>query len=185
MNLHLDVSNHDMARELTGQDLKRLCPYCPITTYADLPSVPLQRVIGPTGCGFLFFIEKDSPEAMVGHWLALLKQGNSLEVFDPYGAKNGGDPWFLDHTFISKPSLVALKESAPIIHEWAAQNGLNASFNPYRYQVMHNGINTCGRHAAARVMNSHFDERGYHEYVMHYCQVYNCSPDVLVTAWTK
>ena len=170
---------------LTDTDLQRLCPDAPITLYPDLPTTDISRVLGPTGCGFVLFVETQTPESTNGHWLALLRKGNAIEMFDPYGAQSSGDPWFLDHTFVPSSSLRALHESIPTMSVWIKQHGCVPTSNPYRLQVMKRGINTCGRHAAARVMNGHFDVHGYYRYVMHYCHMYNCDPDELVTLWTS
>lgn len=180
------VSPAAMAKELTDADLRRLCPGCPIIEYSKLKETPLEGVVGPGGGGLILFVEQSSGNTITGHWLAAVHTGgDTIEFFDPYGARRGGDPWFLDHTFVPSASLRALSESTPVVSAWAQQNGVKPVFNPTRFQVMKEGINTCGRHCAVRLQNSHFDNTTYTRYIRHYCDANNCNPDELVTAWTS
>jgi len=183
--LFIFIKMNAISKELTDTQMQTLCPGCPITEYGRLAETPATAALGPQGTGFLFFTEKNTPEVSIGHWLGMIRTGNSIEVFDPYGAKPGGDPWYLDHTFVSPQSLIALKESAPIVRQWAMRNNLTPTFNPYKYQQMKNGINTCGRHCCVRVKNADMSESEYHAYIQQLCRTYRCSPDQLVTAMTK
>jgi len=172
-------------KELTDVEVRRLCPGIPITEYSNLPMTDASSALGDNGCGFLFFVEQNTPSVSTGHWLGMLRKDSNIEFFDPYGAKRGGDPWFLDHTFVTPETLNKLKESSPIVKQWALKNNLRPSYNPYHYQQMKNGINTCGRHCCARIMNAQMSEDEYHNYIMSLCNKYNASPDVIVTMITR
>jgi hypothetical protein len=186
MNVTVDINPQELAHALSGEDMQRLCPGSQITLYNELINKRASDCIGPSGAGFVLFVERDGADVTSGHWLALIQRNHELEIFDPYGSSHaGGDPWYLDHTFIPRASLIALKEASPVVDAWSRREGLSPIYNPYRYQAMRNGINTCGRHCAARVMNSHFNTHDYRRYIQHYCALYKCTPDMLVTAWTK
>jgi hypothetical protein len=179
------MSAQKLAKSLTDSELAKLCPGSPTTLYTELEGRPLGECLGPTGCGFVLFVEEDEPDNTVGHWLAMLRRGTTVEMFDPYGARGSGDPWFLDHTFVPPSSLRALHESTPVMDEWIRTNGHTPVSNPYRFQKMKKGINTCGRHCAVRIMNSQFNIHDYNAYIQHYCRMHSCTPDELVTMWTS
>ena len=174
-----------LSKSLTDSELSSLCPGSPTTLYTELRDHSLPECLGPTGCGFVLFVERNDPDNTVGHWLAMVRRGNAVEMFDPYGARGGSDPWFLDHTFVPPASLRELQESTPVMDAWIRQHGCMPVSNPYRFQVMKRGINTCGRHCAVRIMNSQFDIHDYNAYIRHYCAMHQCTPDELVTMWTS
>lgn len=173
-----------ISKALSDTELKKLCPGCPITEYSDVDEKDLAECLGSSGRGFVLFVEEDSPDETTGHWLALSRRGGTVEMFDPYGAHGRGDPWFLDHTFIPPASLRALHEGMPTLQQWIHEHGFVPTANPYRFQVMKPGINTCGRHSAYRLMNSDLDIHGYKELVTAECAKQACTPDVLVTRIT-
>jgi hypothetical protein len=179
------MSGGGISKSLSDSELMRLCPGSPVNLYTDIKSKHLDDCLGPTGCGFVLFVERNDPDNTVGHWLAMLRQGTQVEMFDPYGSRGGRDPWFLDHTFVPSSSLRELHESQPVMDGWIRSHGCTPVSNPYRFQVMKQGINTCGRHCAVRIMNSQFNIHDYNAYIRHYCNVHHCTPDELVTMLTS
>jgi hypothetical protein len=139
------------AKELGDTDMQTLLPGVPITEYEDLGTKRLADVVDGQGRGIVFFTEKETPTAKVGHWLGIVRQGKTAEMFDPYGGK--GDPWQKDHTWISARTAGKLHEDRPLLAQMLAQSGLQVVCNPHRLQAMRKGINTCGRHVVVRLWN--------------------------------
>ena len=150
------------ARELGDTDMQKLLPGVPITEYADLGRKAPSDVINGDGKGIIFFTEKETPTSKVGHWLGIVQRGGAVEMFDPYGGK--GDPWALDHTWISARTGKSLHEDKPLLAQLLARTGLQVIHNPYRLQSMTPGINTCGRHVVVRLWHA---DQDIHTYASH------------------
>lgn len=165
------------ARELGDADLHKLLPGVPITEYADLANKMPADILDSKGRGIIFFTEKETPTSKTGHWLGVLRRGNTVEMFDPYGGK--GDPWNLDHTWISARTGKALREDRPLLAALLSRTGMDIVHNPYRLQKMTRGMNTCGRHVAVRLLNH---DKPIHEYATYLTQQGN--PDDVVARLT-
>ena len=147
------------ATELGDDDMHKLLPGVPITEYAELANKMPGEVMDGKGRGIIFYTEKETPTSKVGHWLGILRRGNTVEMFDPYGGK--GDPWQLDHTWISARTGKQLHEDKPLLALLLARTGLTVVHNPYRLQTMKSGINTCGRHVVGRLWRQDLDAHAY------------------------
>jgi hypothetical protein len=148
-----------IARELGDADMNKLLPGVPITEYQDLGSKSLTDIVDGQGRGILFFTEKETAKAKVGHWLGIVRRGTTVEMFDPYGGK--GDPWQKDHTWISARTARKLGEDRPLLAQLLARSGLTVVANPHRLQAMRSGVNTCGRHVVVRLWNNDKDADEY------------------------
>lgn len=121
----------------------------------------------------ILFVEKETPTAISGHWLAVAKQGASCLVFDPYGGKK--EPWYLDHTFIPKRVLASLNETVPVLATIVSKAGLRPIFNPHRYQRMKDDIDTCGRHSVVRLWHGDMSNDEYHHWITSYGPDYDAT----------
>ena len=85
----------------------------------------------------------------IGHWVALIKKGNIIEHFDPYGHPPD----------TATENLNACEEvekqtgqDEPRLLRMIDQAGYGLEYNKYPFQKKGEGIGTCGRHTAARLL---------------------------------
>lgn len=161
-------------QDLTGQDVEITTNgKCPVHLYKDLVKFNhIRDIIGENNACIVLFPVKSS---MNGHWCACLfhPKTNTIEWFDPYGfswnqeLKYSQDP-------ITKYNLVGQ------LMEKAQQEGYNVIYNPYRFQVLKDGINTCGKHSAIRCRFRYLTIEQYKKLMLGQSQ----DPDYLVTILT-
>lgn len=172
----MDV-NKVMARELEDSDIRKLLPGIRITMYKDLEGRALNTLVDNEGRGIIFFAESAGKTTISGHWLAIIVNGQGVEVFDPYGGTQ--DPWGLDHTWVADRSLVALHEDKPLLDALIRRSGMQPIFNDTRLQQMKRGIETCGRHCVVRLWNMHMTSPRYASWLKA-----QGDPDVVVSRMT-
>ena len=80
-----------------------------------------------------------------GHWLAILyhESTHTIEHFDSYSFTTSQEAGYTDNAFVKRNLLGDL-------YDKARAQGYKVFFNPYKFQVLAKGINTCGRHASMR-----------------------------------
>lgn len=85
-----------------------------------------------------------------GHWICVLKYGNTLEYFDSYG-NNVDEPL----QWITVQQNYELKQYDTFIANMfnKTKKERNIIWNPVKYQELQKGINTCGRHVIFRIIN--------------------------------
>jgi hypothetical protein len=119
------------------------------------------------------------PNESEGHWIALLKRNNNIEVYDSYGfnPKN----WEKDlsggidnHNQDSNELIKLIKDS-----------GYSVSFNKVKNQQINPNISTCGRHAVMRLLFSKYSLPEYQKILKMIKKKYNISPDDLATGLTE
>lgn len=166
------------ARELSDQDLHTLLPGVPITQYNELEGKAFGELVDARGRGIIFFVQKEEPRVIEGHWLALLRQDDGVLLFDSYGGTK--DPWYLASRWVSKRALEDLDQDAPVLADIVRASGLRPLYNPVRLQRMKEGISTCGRHCVVRLW--HQDLQG--EEYAHWLKAEDDDPDYTVCALT-
>lgn len=165
-------------RELSDKDIRVLLPGVPITEYSDLANRNLSNILDRSGRGIIFFVEEDTPTAMNGHWLCVIRQNTGVLVFDPYGGHK--EPWFLDHTWVQTRNLKTLHEDKPELVGIVARAGMKILYNEHRLQAMKPGVETCGRHCVVRCWNAQVDSDHYANWLMKQ----DGNPDVTVSKLT-
>lgn len=123
----------------------------------------------------LYLTENDS----TGHWIALLKKNNTVEIYDPYGfnpknwekdLSNGNDKFNQDPN-----ELIDLIK----------RSGYGVEFNRVKSQEERPDINTCGRHAVMRLLFSNYSLPDYNKILKMIKKKYNIKPDDLATGLTE
>jgi hypothetical protein len=142
-------SENDLAIFVNDKDAKRPPSVSvPRVDYKDLPNhANISSVLGPHKCCFLFL---SSGEA-VGHWIALLEQNGTVEVFDETGM---GMDAFL--STMSPEARQRTGQTGPFLSHLLHESGKKVVVNKHVFQdYKKRGTNTCGRWAAMRV-SCHF-----------------------------
>ena len=132
------------AYSLSDDDLKRLVGKdLPCTRYPELANKSLDSLFNSAGLGALLFLTEDEN---TGHWIAIMRNGDEIEVCDSFGTAIDGDRAWLDES-----EREALHETLPLL-----KNVLRS----HRGRIVHNtrklqsdDLNTCGRHVATRLLH--------------------------------
>lgn len=134
-----------MAYSLSNTDIQKLLPGIKIISYPELHNYDtIDEVLDKQGrCIILYLTEN----ANTGHWIALLKRGNTIEFFDPYGGM-----WPDDQAeWLSPEKLRELDQEIPRLTQLLEHSNYKLTNNPYHLQQDKDDINTCGRHCVTRL----------------------------------
>ncbi len=96
-----------------------------------------------------------------GHWIALIKKGNSVLCWDSYGgySADGQRKW------LSHDKLVELGQDEPLLRNLLKESGYMISYNPYPYQSKEPDTNTCGKHCVTRLYYYKLSEDQYRDLI--------------------
>ena len=106
-----------------------------------------------------------------GHWVAVIKNNDLIEFFDPLSSKPDREWKFIIAEYRKKPYLSHLMRESPY----------KLSYNEYKFQKNKRGINTCGRHCAMRIILKDYTLEQYKQIMTN--KKYD--PDFLVTLFTE
>lgn len=125
-------------RQLLGSGIK-------ITTYPDLEKMnSIDELFDRMGRAILFFPQTSEQQ---GHWSCLIKRGNTIEFFDPYG-----EPPEAQKDTISNAQLERMRMKEPLLAELLTNNPYHIIYNKVQLQELKDEVNTCGRHAVCRLL---------------------------------
>ena len=115
-----------------------------VVAYRDLHKYrSLDELLSPHGAVFILY----ETEQDYGHWVSLIKSRNIIEFFDPYGVFIDDELKWIPKKF-AKESHQDKKYLSQLLYE----SPYKLSYNEYPFQKLKNGINTCGRWAAQRII---------------------------------
>lgn len=138
-------------KQLLGGNIK-------ITTYPDLDKVSdIREIFDNQGRAILFFPQSSEQE---GHWTALIKDGHTIEFFDPYGERPDAQK-----NSLSDSKLEQMRMKEPMLHDLLTNSPCNVVFNKVQLQKLQNCVNTCGRHAVCRLKHYKMPIRKYREMI--------------------
>lgn len=131
------LSNHDIEQILE--------PDTRILTYPDFANLSsIDECFDKLGrCIFLFLTESKSS----GHWLCMIKRGNTIEYWDSYGEKPEAQ-----RNWLSQEELEALGEGEPYLFNLLKQSGYKVYYNTHKYQKVSPVDNECGRWCCMRLV---------------------------------
>jgi len=131
---------------LSDADIQHaLDPDTNIFTYPYLENVKhIDEVFDEQGRAMMLFLTKSQN---AGHWIALIKKGNTIEFFDPYGTPPDGQK-----KWMTKRQLIELDQDKPLLTNLLKSSGYKITYNKVPYQKDRDDINTCGRHAITRLL---------------------------------
>ena len=158
-----DILDNLKKDPLSGSDLNDMIEeQIPITRYSDLSKIGhIDEVLDDFGRGIVLYNWNES----TGHWIGLLKKGNTIEFYDPYGNSTTALPNFLQipaniqhETGMDKDILGHLIEAS----------GYNMIYNKMKHQQKERDVNTCGRHVGMRLLLSTLTNEEYNDRMRHY-----------------
>jgi hypothetical protein len=161
-------------QDLTGQEVEITTNgKCPIHLYKDLLNFShIREVIGEHNACIVLFPVKSSTN---GHWICILyhPDTNTVEHFDPYGFSPDVELKYSSDPETQQNLLMRF-------YNQAKNEGYNVIFNPYRFQKLKDGINTCGKHSSIRARFRYLSIEQYKKLMLNQSN----DPDFLVSILT-
>lgn len=145
-----------MNKSLSTDEVQSLVPECKVLTYPEFMRYDsLKELLAPYNCVIFLYMTTEN----YGHYCAIWKNQNGvLHFFDPYGV-------YLDDqlNFIPAQKNRELGQEVKHLSELIIKDkSIRTIFvNHYPFQKRKQGINTCGRHVAVRVLLRHLSEDAY------------------------
>jgi hypothetical protein len=138
--------------ELSGIDLHRMTDgKAVIISYPELGKFKsLDELFGNLDQIIILY---DMQDPSIGHWCCLMRIGDLVEFFDPYGLKVDQE---LDFT-----NPMHIRQEGPHLSAMIQNSGYNFVYNSTKLQEFKHHINTCGRHVAVRLRFSYLDLKKY------------------------
>lgn len=131
---------------LSAEDLIHLVGDIDFIKYPDLDEETVDTVFKKRKQCVVLFLTLDKN---TGHWIAILQHpGNMIEVFDSYGLEPDAH-----RKEIPESQRIKLDEENPQFGQLLRDPKYKVIYNKTRLQA--DGVATCGRHVAVRIMHSH------------------------------
>lgn len=137
---------------MTDLDFKRYFgDDVPILKYSELGNYNNIQELLPEDKSFVIVLTES--EYNSGHWCVLMRYGNTIEWFDAYGVHPEGELSFIPKAVKKmlgqdKYYLSRLLETMP--------SNMKFVYNNKKFQVLKDGVNTCGRWVVARILMMRF-----------------------------
>jgi len=144
--------------ELLGEDIF-------ICVYPYLNEVEhIDQIFDSKGrCMLLFNTVDDS----TGHWVCLIKKGNRIDFFDPYGLKPD------EHMkWLTEAKRDDLDMETKRLTQLLKSSGYQVYYNNFEFQSDKNS-NTCGRHCCCRLLNLNLNLDQYYKFINDYKNKHN------------
>lgn len=131
-----------------------------VLTYPQLHNYRhIDEIFDPLGRAILLYLTEGKN---IGHWVSLIKRGNTIEFYDPYG--NPADTQ--QRTLGLTPEQDReLNGGQKILTEMVEDAGYTLVSNRMKAQQDAPNVNTCGRHAVLRTMMYHLPMRQYNRWL--------------------
>lgn len=128
---------------LSGDDLMKICP-APIIRVSQLNKYnSIGDMLGMYNYCYLLYEVKPH----VGHWCALVLNGNLLEFFDPYGKPIDSQLEFIPEQFAHSSG-----QDKKILTQLMIESPYELSYNEFSFQRWDKNTKDCGRWCAMRCL---------------------------------
>jgi hypothetical protein len=171
MELKKMVSEDDFVRNF-GLGVKNK-----ILKYSELENYNTIDQLIPDQDDFRIILLESEPS--VGHWVCLIRRGDTLEFFDSYGKTHKGEmkyiPKFINRMLNQKDEyLTRIMKSSK-----------NPIYSTLKLQNNNPDVCTCGRHVIARILCSKagYDLTDYGKLIKKECKNRGFPSDILVCHW--
>jgi hypothetical protein len=164
---------------LSDSDIKDIIGKTNIITYPELKGLNhIDEVFkrGKNGIETAIILYLTENEK-TGHWIGLIKRGNTIEIYDPYGNKSNEIGEMLG-------GVMSYKQDPYLLKNMIKNAGYKLIENKKKVQPVSQNINTCGRHTAMRIMFGFLPLKEYNEKMNDIVKKNNISIDDLATALT-
>lgn len=141
----MDIIDKIEQQALSFDDLKRMLSRggrdkdTKLMDYDELGKFEHLAQIFGSNRAVIILLQIEAPNApRVGHWIAMLDQGDHFEHFDSYG--------------LSADEELAITHESPHLTRLIQTAGMRVEDSTTRYQQIREHTNTCGRWCVARVL---------------------------------
>jgi len=149
---------------MTGQDIESYLPNCKIIEYNDLGQYSEITDLLTKPIDFVIILIETTSDN-VGHWVTVLKYGNTIEFFNSYGKA----PDVQKNTLISKAKNIEFGQTQNYLTNLLVKSDFNIVYNKLQLQKYTNGSTTCGRWVCARILcllNHNMDLKRFLEFMI-------------------
>lgn len=141
----MDQTEKNIGKPLSDKEVLRL-----VNGKANLILYPqlhkyksIDEILGPYDATFILF----ESEPRFGHWCCLFKEGNDVEFFNPYGGYPDDSLKYIDKNFRKISNQLI-----PYLSYLMLDSPYELFYNEHKFQKMEEGVNTCGRWCAVRLL---------------------------------
>ena len=165
---------------LSDEDFNNILePDTNIFTYPQLQNVRLiDEVFDRKGRAIMLYLTEGTHS---GHWISLIKKGDVIEFYDPYGFKADTQGKRLG---LSAEEDKELNTGYPLLSKLVRDAGYTLKSNSRKSQPFKDDNNTCGRHAVFRTLLSHIPMEQYNK-LLDSWENKDVKSDDLITLLTK
>lgn len=141
----MDILREYRKKALTGGELMKLVNnQARVITYPELRRYKtIDDVLGRKGACFLLFEARPN----FGHWCCLIKRGDEIEFFNPYGGYPDDSLKYIPMHYRKISG-----QRYPLLSHLMDNSRYKLAYNEYKFQKYGKNINTCGRWCALRVL---------------------------------
>ena len=171
-----------MEEPLDDAEIRFYLPDAKILKYSELAKYRNINELLPENTDYAIILYLD--EENKGHWTAVLKYDNKIEMFDPYGVKH------LDQQLQWVPCAQRIKLKVAIPYMTRLFNTIKSPqkgiLSTFEYQDEKNNINSCGRHCVYRIiklLKNHMDIEQYYKHMKELRKKYNLTYDEIVSTY--
>ena len=177
-----------MTSNISDLDIKRYFPETNtpndnLMKYSELADVQSLEEILPQDKSFKIILIEDHYN--IGHFVCILRYGNTFEQFDSYGKKIDDELAFISN--IQKKLLGQDKKY--LTHLFAKlPKGIKKVINKKRLQNLSNNSATCGRWCILRISmmkDFDFDLKTFQEFITRWKSKLKLSGDEMVSLWVR
>lgn len=123
-------------------------------------------------CYILFEMD----QKLRGHYCVLLKRGNIIEFFDPYGYKIEQQKEFMNDDLLERENHIS---------KMLIDSKYSVSYNHYEFQELNSNISTCGRWCGLRAMFRDLPLFRFKNMVVKECKRLKVDPDTWTVLMTE
>jgi hypothetical protein len=143
---------------LGDDDIAKMLPKTNIFTYPYLKHVKhIDEVFDNEGRAVMLYLTENDH---TGHWVGLLRKKDHIEFFDPYGGKPDSELHWASGGLRKELGI-----TQPYLTKLLRQSGLPVIYNKVEFQDKEEGVETCGRHTASRLLFSHLSLPEYYNMI--------------------
>ena len=153
-----------MDKALSDSDIKPFISN--IVRYEELARLDPKQLLEMLPVAILYQVGEN-----YGHWTVLMRTSEGIEHFDPYGIIVDKEFKYLGW---QQPHYLA-----KLLYQ-LGEEGIVINYNPWRFQKMQKGINTCGRWIILRSLFSNWGIDKFADVVEEVSTRLNLTPDEFV-----
>ena len=160
-----------LSTPLSSSFIKSKVPFVNFVSYIKIKDMTLQEILGRNNIAIILYLT----ERHSGHYTTLIKNGNQLYYFNPYGLDVDDDL-----NIVENNKRTSLGENIPYLLIKIRDSGLPCDYNHIRLQKLSPEIETCGYWAIGRSLNRNLSNDEFVDEILEASKSRNMSPDEFI-----